>query len=140
MPSTLDNEMVLVGPHGVSVAQEADGLLRITLPPRIAFAGLLATIDFVRDLTRSHPHARLLLDLRRIDPAPGLVEQAIIGEHLAREMQHAGKLASVVAPGTRTGTTERVARGFNLDLRVFESEAEALRWIAPSCAAQGKGA
>lgn len=129
MTAFLDSEPMAVGPHGVSVAQERDGLLRVTLPPQLAFAGFLATIDFLRDVTRAQPRARLLLDLRAVDPPPGIVEQAIIGEHLAREMQHAWKLASVVAPGTRTGTTERVARGFRLDLRVFESEAEALRWI-----------
>lgn len=104
------------------------GFLRATAPRGVSLRWLLGAIDDVRRASAQGNGARLLADLRDVDP-PSPVEQAIFGEHAARELPHIERLASLVAHGTRTGYSERVARALHLNVQTFTSEAEAIAWL-----------
>lgn len=114
---------------GLVVTTDPGGFTRATAPSRVSLQWMLAAVDHLVEITKGSESSRVLLDLSRVMQPPGLVEQAIIGEHLARKLSHCAKVASVVADGTRTGTSERVAHRLDLALRVFTGEREAIAWL-----------
>jgi hypothetical protein len=113
----------------VMLIEDPGGFLRAAAPADATFRWMLAAIDEVAIKTASRRALRLLFDLSAIVPAPSVVAQTILGEHVARQLGHAEKVASLVAEGTRTGLSERVAQGLGLRLRVFTSETEAVDWL-----------
>lgn len=113
---------------GFVVTTEPSGFIRATVPSESSFQWMLAAVDHLKERMEGAECARVLIDLSRVLP-PGLVEQAILGEHLARNLSHCVKVASLVAHGTRTGTSEHVAQRLNLALRVFTDEREAIGWL-----------
>lgn len=113
---------------GFIVTIDQSGFFRATPPSGSSFKTMLTTVDHLREVMEGAECSRLLLDLSRVEP-PGLVEQAIFGEHLARNLSHCDKVASLVAHGMRTGTSEHVAQRLNLPLRVFTDEREAIGWL-----------
>ena len=113
----------------VTVLADPAGFLRASAPAGASLRWLLAAIDELRQATIGRTAAKLLVDLRAVNPPPSAVEQSIIGEHVAHQLAHLHKLASLVAEGTRTGMSERVARSLHLDLHVFTSEPDAIRWL-----------
>jgi hypothetical protein len=52
-----------------------------------------------------------------------------IGEAAAHQLKHLDRLASIVPAGQITRTSEKVARKQGLQLRVFTSMTEAIRWL-----------
>lgn len=117
-------------PPGLLVMSDARGFLRATVPDAVSLQWLLAAADHVEAVTRRTPQARVLLDLSKVQQPPGgIVEQTIVGEHIARHLAHCHRAASLVAAGTRTGITEQVARRLNLPLRVFVDEVDAIAWL-----------
>jgi len=113
----------------VTLLADPAGFLRATAPAGVTLRWLLAAVDELHQATIGRAGAKLLVDLRAINPPPSPVEQSILGEHVARQLAHLDKLASLVAEGTRTGMSERVARQLHLDLHVFTSEPDAVRWL-----------
>jgi hypothetical protein len=93
---------------------------------------MLTALDELSRSTKGRPAPDFLVDLRAVSPVPGMVEQTILGEHIAEKLVHARRVASLVAEGTKTGYSERVARRLGLELRVFTSETEALEWLGSS--------
>jgi hypothetical protein len=117
-------------PPGLVVVTDPRGFLRATVPDSVSLQWLLAAVDQVESVTRRTPHSRVLLDLSQVARPPGgVVEQSIVGEHIARHLAHCRKVASLVAHGTRTGVTEQVAQRLNLPLRVFIDEGDAIAWL-----------
>lgn len=111
------------------VVVDARGFLRATAPAVVTLQLLLAAVDYVEGMTKHTQGSRVLLDLSQVVRPPGMVEQTIFGEHLARHLAHCDKVASVVALGTRTGISEQVAQRLNLALRVFTDESDAIAWV-----------
>lgn len=116
-------------PNRFTTIEDPRGFLLATAPATATFAFLLASLDALGDLTRPRSGLRVLLDLSSIKQRPGLVQQAIVGEHVAQQLAHAAKVASLIAEGTETGFTERAARCRHLNLRVFTSDQEAVEWV-----------
>lgn len=114
---------------GFVVNTDPCGFFRATVPSHVTLQWLLAAVDHLEELTKHTERPRVLSDLSRVVQPPGRVEQAIFGEHLARKLSHCYKVASLVALGTRTGTSEQVAQRLNLALRVFTEEGEAIGWL-----------
>lgn len=115
-------------PLGFHVTSDSGGFIRVSVPCDRSFQWMLAAVDRLKDVLDRGVRLRVLLDLSCVQP-PGLVEQAILGEHLARKLSHCDKVASLVSQGTRTGTSEQVAQRLNLALRVFTVEADAIAWL-----------
>jgi len=111
---------------------ERGGVLFAAAPADATLRWFLAALDELSQSTRSRPAPRILVDLRAVNPVPGMVEQTIVGEHLAQKLLHAHRVATLVAEGTKTGYSERVARRLGLELRVFTSETEAVEWLGSS--------
>jgi hypothetical protein len=117
-----------LSPEVLLVPDDA-GFVRVTCPPEVSLRWLLAAIDQVRAATERARGLRILVDLSAVASPPGRTEQLLVGEHVARQLAHVEKLASLVAPGTRSGLSEAVARRLRLNLRVFTSQAEAIGWL-----------
>jgi hypothetical protein len=117
-------------PPSLVVDIDARGFVRATVPDAVSLQWLLVAVDHVEAVTRQRPHSRVLLDLSQVlRPPGGVVEQTIVGEHIARHLAHCHKVASFVAQDTRSGITEQVAQRLNLPLRVFVDEDEAIAWL-----------
>ena len=113
----------------VVLAEDTRGFATAAAPPNVTFRWMLAAVDDVARATNGRRALRLLLDVSAVVPAPSMVAQTILGEHLARQFAHAQKVASLVAEGTKTGFSERVAQSLGLRFKVFTSEAEAVAWL-----------
>lgn len=113
---------------GLVIATDPSGFIRATVPSGSSFQWMLAAVENLKEAVEHGACSRALVDLSCVRP-PGLVEQAILGEHLARALSRCEKIASVVAHGTRTGTSEQVAQRLNLALRVFTNEPDAIAWL-----------
>jgi hypothetical protein len=66
-----------------------------------------------------------------LDPAPARAAEAETGcKRRKRRAKHLERLASVVPANQITHTSEKVALKQGLQLRVFTSMTEAIRWLA----------
>jgi hypothetical protein len=90
---------------------------------------MLGFIERMGAESRSWDTARLLVDLRGITSLRSFTEQFTLGEKVASLLSHLDKLASVVPLGRRTRNSERPAQAAGFNLRVFEDEDEAVRWL-----------
>ncbi len=81
---------------------------------------------------------RMLVDQLDISTTLKFTDHFRIGEEVAAHLHHLEKLASVVPPDKITHTSEKVAMQQGLQLRVFTSMREAIRWLqTPADAAPG---
>lgn len=72
---------------------------------------------------------RMLVDQLEITGTLRFTDHFRIGEEVARHLQHLEKLATVVPPDKITRTSEKVAVRQGLQLRVFTTMTEAIRWL-----------
>jgi hypothetical protein len=79
--------------------------------------------------TRTRGDKRVLVDLLAVTGELRFTDHFQMGEQAARELQHLDKLASVVPGDKITHTSEKVALMQGLQLRVFSSMTEAIRWL-----------
>ena len=79
--------------------------------------------------THRHGDKRVLVDLLEVQNEFKFTDHFQIGEAAARELKHLERLASVVPAGQITRTSEKVAVKQGLQLRVFTSMSEAIRWL-----------
>jgi hypothetical protein len=75
---------------------------------------------------------RMLVDQLGIPNTLKFTDHFRIGEEVAQHLQHLEKLASVVPPEKITRTSEKVALQQGMQLRVFTSMTEAVRWLGAS--------
>ena len=96
-------------------------------------ATLADFLAFIADFggeTYRHGDMRVLVDLREVQNQFKFTDHFQIGEAAAKELKHLERLASVVQENQITRTSEKVAIRQGLDLRVFTSMNEAMRWLA----------
>jgi hypothetical protein len=114
----------------VSVASES-GVLRVrgSGPANLAnlcgLASLGATVAHRSGLTR------ILVDLRDTQPELSFTDHMQLGTHFAHEFRHAERVATVVQPRDRVGTSEKAAQRSGLALQTFTDVALAQEWLAP---------
>lgn len=72
---------------------------------------------------------RLIVDLREVQGELSPPEQTFVGELVAQELAHIQRLASIVRPGQVTRNSENAAQQLGAELRVFDSENDAVNWI-----------
>ena len=87
-------------------------------------------IDGMADESRRRGDRRLLVDLLDVGGELKFTEHFQMGERAALRLQHLEKVASVVPAAKLTRTSEKVAQTHGLQLRVFTSMTEAIRWLS----------
>ncbi len=95
-----------------------------TLPEFVAFIA-----EFGAESHR-HGDKRVLVDLLEVQNRFRFTDHFQIGEAAARELKHLERLASIVPASQITRTSEKVAVKHGLQLRVFTSMTEAIRWLS----------
>lgn len=79
--------------------------------------------------TAGWPAKRVLFDLRGITTLTTFLEHFAIGEEVARQLRHLGRIASLVPPDRITRASEKTARQAGVNLVVFTDEADAIEWL-----------
>jgi len=101
----------------------------------VKVSGPATLADFVAFIAEfgaeSHRHGdkRALVDLLDVENHFKFTDHFQIGEAAAKELKHLERLASVVPANQITHTSEKVAVKQGLQLRVFTSMSEAIRWL-----------
>ncbi|HWI83059.1 STAS/SEC14 domain-containing protein [Ramlibacter sp.] len=72
---------------------------------------------------------RMLVDQLDIPVTLKFTDHFRIGEAVARHLQHLERMATVVPPDKITRTSEKVALRQGMQLRVFTSMTDAIRWL-----------
>jgi hypothetical protein len=91
---------------------------------------LCGLFDFVRVASNAQGHSRALLDLRLVEIAFSFTDHLALGSHAASELKGLFRVASVVDPKFRVGTSEKAAQKMGLPFQTFTDIEEAKRWIA----------
>jgi hypothetical protein len=101
--------------------------IKITGPASLPdFVQMIVTMG---EKTRKDGVKRVLVDLLGVDGEMKFTEHFQIGEAVAMHMRHLDRLASVVPEDRITRTSEKVAVSQGMQLRVFTSMNEAIRWL-----------
>ena len=93
-------------------------------------ADLVGFIAEFGDETRRHGDKRVLVDLLDVQNNFKFTDHFRIGEAAARDLGHLQRLASIVPAAQITHTSEKVAVKQGLQLRVFTSMTDAIRWLS----------
>jgi hypothetical protein len=103
--------------------------VRYTLAGKSSFKGFAELVmPIVADLEK-YEDDRVLFDLRRIEGRLSSKEQQLIGELAAVRLPLVFKLASLVPAGEITRASEQAATTRGLQMRVFDSEPQAVDWL-----------
>ena len=92
-------------------------------------ADLCGLFDVVRVTCERHGHTRALLDLREVEIQFTFTDHLALGAHAASALRSMGRVASVVDPKFRVGTSEKAARQMGLQFHTFTDVAEAIAWL-----------
>ena len=87
-------------------------------------------IDRMADDSSQRGDKRVLVDLLDVGGELKFTEHVQMGERAGQRLQHLEKVASVVPAAKLTRTSEKVAQTHGLQLRVFSSMTEAIRWLS----------
>lgn len=90
---------------------------------------LCAFMDLVAAVADRGRYRRVVMDLMRTEIALSFTEHLQLGAHAADRLNKLERVASVVSPQNRKGTSEKAAQKMGLRLRTFTSMAEGLQWI-----------
>jgi hypothetical protein len=92
-------------------------------------ADLCGLFDLVAQVARRGNYARALMDLQQVEIEFSFTDHLQLGGHAAQTLQDLQRVASIVHPRYRTGTSEKAARKLGLQLRTFTSLEEGLHWL-----------
>ena len=95
-------------------------------------ASLADFVAFIAELgedTRSNGDTRVLVDLLGVENEFRFTDHFQIGEEAAKHLKHLERLASIVPENQITHTSEKVAVKKGLQLHVFTSMTDAIRWL-----------
>jgi hypothetical protein len=99
-----------------------------------ALPDFLAFIAAFAEDSRRHGDRRVLVDLLDVVNEFKFTDHFQIGEAAAKHLKHLERLASLVPENQITRTSEKVAVKQGLQLRVFTSMTEAIRWLSAPAA------
>ena len=115
-------------PFSLTVLHEPQ-LLLVEARGLASLGDLCGLFDLVRTTAEKHGHARALLDLTAVEIAFSFTDHLALGAHAAAEVRHMTRVASVVSPKFRVGTSEKAAQKMGANLRTFTVLAEAREWV-----------
>lgn len=90
---------------------------------------LCGLMDMVAAVAERGRYRRAVLDLTYTEIALSFTEHLQLGAHAAERLHKLERVASVVSPQNRKGTSEKAAQKLGLRLRTFTSMSEGLQWI-----------
>jgi hypothetical protein len=91
---------------------------------------LCGLTDLVATVATRTGQRRALIDMERAGLELGFTEHLQLGSYVAERFSTLDKVATVVTPANRKGTSEKAAQKLGLRLRSFTDMAEAQAWIA----------
>lgn len=94
-----------------------------------SLAELCSYMDFVAALAGKQNQRRAVLNLLDLDVQFSFTDHLNLGAHAAAKLAQLDRVASVVNPRYRTGTSEKAAQKMGLKLRTFTSLDEGLDWV-----------
>ena len=115
--------------YNVSVLHEPHFLL-VEGAGRATLAELCGSIDLVATIASMSGARRALLNLLGVEIDFPLSVHLQLGMYAADKLRGLERVASVVPPDKRTGSSERAAQKMGLRLRTFTTIAEGMEWIA----------
>jgi hypothetical protein len=115
-------------PFSLTVVHQARYLLVQASGPA-SLGDLCGLFDLARVTAEKHRHQRALIDLLAVEIAFNFTDHVALGTHAASELGHMERVASVVNPKYRVGTSEKTAQKMGLSLRTFTDLGEATDWI-----------
>ena len=96
---------------------------------RATVADFRQMLDVLLEETMRLSSTRLLIDLVGVEEHFRIDEHVVVSEQAAANFNHLEKIASLVPPGRKKGTTEQAAQKRGVVLRTFMSEADAIAWL-----------
>lgn len=112
-----------------TVAIEHGPFLRVIASGPAQLADLCGLINMAAEIAQRNGYQRGLVDLQAVDIAFSFTDHLQLGAHAAETLRHMERVASIVAPRYRTGTSEKAAQKLGLQLRTFTSLDEGLAWL-----------
>jgi hypothetical protein len=104
---------------------------RVQVTGEPTFDQLVSLVHLLGVQSSGWKHDRVLVDLRQVEALYTPEEQFRMGEELALSLSHMQRIASVVPTHRVTRISERAAQRSGVQLQVFDSEPEAIAWLAP---------
>lgn len=114
--------------YSVKVTEHAD-YVRVVLSGLPSIDQFQAIFGVLGVESGDWAHEVMLLDMREVESKFSLEDEYRIGSDFVANLGHLRKVASVVPTERMTGTCERAARRRRAELRVFDSEHQALDWL-----------
>lgn len=103
--------------------------MRVTVTGAPSIAEILSMIHLLGVESETWREHRALVDLRGVHTPFTRPEQFRIGEEASLSLSHMDKIASLVPPERVTRVSEKAAQRNGANVRVFDEEAAALRWL-----------
>ena len=103
--------------------------VRVTISGEPEFAELLSMIHLLGVESETWERPRVLVDLRGVRTPFDHGQQFRIGEEAAASLHHMDRIASLVPPERVTRVSEKAARRMGTNVRVFDDEGQAIRWL-----------
>jgi hypothetical protein len=113
----------------VAVAHEP-GLLHLKGSGPASLAHLCGLASLGGVVAHRGGFARVLVDLLDAQPELSFTDHIQLGAHFAQEFRLAERVATVVQPRDRVGTSEKAARRSGLTLQTFTDAVAAREWLA----------
>lgn len=107
--------------------REAYTFIRVEGDPSLE--EFLHFVEALAGQSRGWPTGRALCDLRNVRTLKSFTEHYAVGQAVGRHLRHLRQVASVVPPDRITHTSEKTAQNAGVNLMVFTSEDEAIKWL-----------
>jgi len=130
--------MVRPMPFAVAIAHERDHLAVSASGPA-KLADVLGLIDLTATIAKMAGHRRVLLNMLHVEIAFAFTEHLQLGAYAAERLGAMERVASIVDPRLRIGTSEKAAQKMGLQLRTFTSLDEGVQWLAGDLRASRPG-
>lgn len=89
----------------------------------------LGFVEALAEQSRGWNGGRALCDLRGVRTLTSFTEHYAVGAAVGRHLRHLRQVASVVPLDRITHTSEKTAQNAGVNLMVFTSEDEAIKWL-----------
>jgi hypothetical protein len=121
--------MVRAMPFAVAIAHEQAHLLVSASGPA-SLPDILGLIDMAATIAGMAGYRRVLINLMQVEIGFAFTEHLQIGARAAEKLRGMERVASIVDPRFRIGTSEKAAQKMGLQLRTFTSLDEGMQWLA----------
>jgi hypothetical protein len=103
--------------------------LRVEAAGPATLADHCGFVDLIAAVCAGAPHARALVDMQALLPQLSFTDHLQLGAYVAEKFKLLEKVATVVSPQARTGTSEKAAQKLGAHLRTFTDLDEAMAWL-----------